>query len=238
MKNIQNTLPVARPGLVFIFIASAVFLIGLVAELIWLRNVFFLVTLYTAWFFRDPERPSPPEGFGLAPADGRIVAIEDVPDNPYTNAPAKKVSIFMSLFNVHVNRSPVNGRLISQTYFPGTLVNASLDKASLNNERNALVLETERGLVAMVQIAGLIARRIVSWIDAGEQLERGQRFGMIRFGSRVDLYLPSDSQIMVTLNQEVSAGWSPIWDCHKTASRNDLAAKNMEHGKPQDITGD
>lgn len=211
MKNIHNRLPVARPGLIFVFISAAIFLICLVAEMVWLRNIFVLVTVYVIWFFRDPERPVPPEGFGLAPADGRVVAIEDVPDNPYTNAPAKKVSIFMSLFNVHVNRIPINGRLQAQTYFPGKFVNASFDKASINNERNALVLETENGPVAVVQIAGLIARRIVSWVTEGEQLERGQRFGMIRFGSRLDLYLPPESKIMVALNQNVSAGWSPIW---------------------------
>lgn len=211
MKNIHNRLPVARPGLIFVFISAAIFLICLVAEMVWLRNIFVLVTVYVIWFFRDPERPVPPEGFGLAPADGRVIAIEDVPDNPYTNAPAKKVSIFMSLFNVHVNRIPINGRLQAQIYFPGKFVNASFDKASINNERNALVLETENGPVAVVQIAGLIARRIVSWVTEGEQLERGQRFGMIRFGSRLDLYLPPESKIMVALNQNVSAGWSPIW---------------------------
>ncbi|MGL4208551.1 MAG: phosphatidylserine decarboxylase, partial [Candidatus Adiutrix sp.] len=128
-----------------------------------------------------------------------------------TGRPAKKISIFMNVLNVHVNRVPVSGRLVSQTYFPGAFFNASLDKASLNNERNAVVIETEEGPIAMVQIAGLVARRIVSWVSEGDDLSRGQRFGMIRFGSRVDLYLPLEAEIMVTIGQNVSAGWSPIW---------------------------
>ena len=209
--NINNTLPVARPGLIFIAIGVVLFLLCLALDWDWLGHLMFLLTLFTVWFFRDPKRPTPPEGFGLSPADGRIIKVESLADNPYTNAPAKKVSIFMSPMNVHVNRAPVSGQLISQTYFPGTFVNASFDKASENNERNAVVLSTDDGPVAVVQIAGFIARRIVSWVQEGERLDRGQRFGMIRFGSRVDLYLPPDSEIMVTIGQMVSAGWSPIW---------------------------
>ena len=209
--NIHNTLPVARPGWIFILISAGLFLICLLADWGCLRNFFFLLTCFVAWFFRDPARPAPPAGFGLSPADGRIIAVEDLDDNPYTNAPAKKVSIFMNVFNVHVNRIPIGGRLVSQTYFPGAFLNASLDKASESNERNALLLETDEGKVGVVQIAGLIARRIVSWVDEGESMERGQRFGMIRFGSRVDLYLPPNSEIMVAVGQNVSAGWSPIW---------------------------
>lgn len=209
--NIHNHLPVARPGIIFILISAALFLVALAADLNYLRNIFFLITIFIVWFFRDLERPTPPGDFGLSPADGRVIKIEDLADNPFTNGPAKKVSIFMNVFNVHVNRIPVKGRLLSQVYFPGAFVNASLDKASEHNERNALILETEEGPVAMVQIAGLIARRIVTWVGEGQELERGQRFGLIRFGSRVDLYLPPDSEIMVALGQKVSAGWSPIW---------------------------
>lgn len=209
--NINNTLPVARPGLVFIAVSAVIFLICALVGWSCLALIFFLITGFIAWFFRDPERPTPPEGFGLSPADGRIIKTETVEQNPYFDGPAQKVSIFMNVFNVHVNRVPADGRLAAQTYFPGLFVNASLDKASENNERNALVLETEEGRVALVQIAGLVARRIVSWVAEGEELKRGQRFGMIRFGSRVDLYLPPDSEIMVTVGQRVSAGWSPIW---------------------------
>jgi len=209
--NIHNRLPVARPGLIFISISVFLFLLCLVLGWGWLRNLVFLLTLFVVWFFRDPQRPTPPAGFGLSPADGRIIKIESLTDNPYTKAPAKKVSIFMSPMNVHVNRAPVDGQLAGQTYYPGSFVNASFDKASEHNERNALILNTDEGQVAVVQIAGFIARRIVSWVREGDKMERGQRFGMIRFGSRVDLYLPPDSEIMVTIGQKVSAGWSPIW---------------------------
>jgi phosphatidylserine decarboxylase len=117
----------------------------------------------------------------------------------------------MNVFNVHVNRAPVSGAILRQTYFPGAFVNASFDKASEQNERNAVVIDTPQGPVAMVQIAGLIARRIVSWVGDGYELRRGQRFGMIRFGSRVDLYLPENSEIMVCIGQKVSAGWTAVW---------------------------
>ncbi len=208
--NIYNQLPVARPGLIFIIIGAVLVLLALVLEWFCLTVIFLLLTGFTVWFFRDPERPAPPPGFGVSPADGRIIKVEKA-DNPHTNAPARKVSIFMNVFNVHVNRIPITGRLVSQVYYPGTFLNASFDKASANNERNALVLETDDGTVTMVQIAGLVARRIVSWVAEGEKLERSQRFGMIRFGSRVDLYLPLEAEIMVTVGQNVSAGWSPIW---------------------------
>ncbi|MDR1922686.1 MAG: phosphatidylserine decarboxylase family protein [Candidatus Adiutrix sp.] len=218
--NINNRLPVARAGLPFILAGAALFLVCLAADWACARNFFFVLTLFVAWFFRDPDRPTPPEGFGLAPADGRIIKIEDLGDNPHTGGPAKKISIFMNLFNVHVNRAPVSGRLTSQTYFPGTFLNASFDKASADNERNVLILETPAGPVAIVQIAGLIARRIVSWARDGDELKRGQRFGLIRFGSRVDLYLPPEAEIMVAVGQNVSAGWSPLWRDGAALGRN------------------
>lgn len=209
--NIHNTLPVARPGLPFICGLAAALLAGVLFHWFALAAVLALALAFTVWFFRDPARPTPPGEFGLSPADGRVIKVEDVADNPFTGGPAKKVSIFMSVFNVHVNRAPISGRLLSQTYRPGAFFNASFDKASDQNERNALVIGTEAGPVAVVQIAGLVARRIVSWAREGDGLERGGRFGMIRFGSRVDLYLPPASEIMVAVGQRVSAGWSPIW---------------------------
>jgi phosphatidylserine decarboxylase len=209
--NIHNQLPVARPGLIFILVPAALGLLTLALGWCLPTAVFFLATAFSAWFFRDPERPAPPPGFGLAPADGRVLKVESLPENPYIPGPSLKISIFMSPFNVHVNRAPLGGRLASQTYFPGAFLNASLDKASALNERNALVLETKEGPVAVVQIAGLIARRIVTWVNENDELERGQRFGLIRFGSRVELYLPPDSEIMVAPGQMVSAGWSPVW---------------------------
>ncbi|MDR1111089.1 MAG: phosphatidylserine decarboxylase family protein [Deltaproteobacteria bacterium] len=210
--NINNTLPIARPGLVFVLIGLAMTLLLRLFGLNVASDVFFVLSAYTAYFFRDPDRPTPPEGFGLSPCDGRVIRIEPGARSPLTGAEGIKVSIFMNLFSVHVNRLPVSGRLIRQEYHRGSFVNASFDKASDKNERNALLIEEGDGTqITVVQIAGLIARRIVSWVAVGQKLSRGQRFGMIRFGSRLDLYLPPDSEIMVALGQRVSAGWSPVW---------------------------
>jgi phosphatidylserine decarboxylase len=165
-----------------------------------------LATLFILQFFRDPPRPVPQEPNAvLSPADGRIVAVERVQD-PYLNREALKVSVFMNVFNVHSNRSPVDGVVQERWYFPGAFVNAALDKASLDNERNALWLRTPEGAdVTCVQVAGLIARRILCYVGAGAQLERGQRFGFIRFGSRVDHYLPLDAEVKVAIGEKVQA---------------------------------
>ncbi len=210
-KNIHNGLPVARPGLIFILSLTVLVLLALTVRSFGLAAIIFLATLFTAWFFRDPARPTPPTGFGLSPADGRVIKIECQESNPFIDGPAWKISIFMSIFNVHINRTPLDGRLTRQIYCPGTFFNASLDKANKQNERNALILETDEGPIAVVQIAGLIARRIVSWVGEGDWMERGQRFGLIRFGSRLDLYLPAESEIMVVIGQHLQAGWSPVW---------------------------
>jgi phosphatidylserine decarboxylase len=210
--NLNNTLPVARPGIIFIVIGTAITFILWLFCLDTASFIFLLLTLFTVYFFRDPKRPTPPEGFGLSPADGRIIRVQPDAICPLTGRRTIKVSVFMNLFSVHVNRVPVSGRLLSQEYYGGKFLNASFDKASEHNERNALLIEATDGtrLVA-VQIAGLVARRIVSWVKVGDELTRGARFGMIRFGSRLDLYLPEDSEIMVALGQKVQAGWSPIW---------------------------
>ncbi|MDR2349570.1 MAG: phosphatidylserine decarboxylase family protein [Deltaproteobacteria bacterium] len=214
--NIDNTLFVARPGIVFILAALVVWLLCLVLGFWIARQIFFLVFLFAIWFFRDPDRVTPPGEFGLSPADGRVIRIDPGATNPATGEKALKISVFMNVFSVHVNRVPLSGTLVDQRYHPGTLVNASFDKASEHNERNVLVVRDERGReFAMVQIAGLIARRIVSWVVPGDELKRGQRFGMIRFGSRVDLYLPPDAVPMVALGQGVRAGWTPVWEYPK-----------------------
>ncbi|MDR1607984.1 MAG: phosphatidylserine decarboxylase family protein [Deltaproteobacteria bacterium] len=210
--NINNTLFVARPGLPFIFAAAIAFLVTFLLDWVFLEIFFFLFFVMTLIFFRDPQRNVPPPGFGLSPADGKIIRIDHGAICPLTQAKTIKVSVFMSVFNVHVNRIPIDARLDSQKYFAGQFFNASFDKSSEQNERNALVLIDDKGRqVVVVQIAGLIARRIVSWVVHGQNLQRGQRFGLIRFGSRVDLYLPPEAEIMVTLGQVVQAGWSPIW---------------------------
>jgi phosphatidylserine decarboxylase len=211
--NVHNSLPLARPGLFFILIGVVVTLICLILGWCLPTVIFLVLTAFTFYFFRDPKRPTPPEGFGLSPCDGKVIRIEPNGLCPLTQRDTIKVSIFMNVFSVHVNRLPISGRLVRQDYFKGSFVNASFDKASLNNERNALLIEADSPpqQVTVVQIAGLVARRIVTWVTPGQELKRGERFGMIRFGSRVDLYLPQESEIMVTLGQKVSAGWSPIW---------------------------
>ena len=157
-------------------------------------------------FFRDPGREIPGgEGTVVCPADGRIVAVERVED-PYLKRAATKVSVFMNVFNVHSNRSPVDGEVREAWYNPGAFVNAALDKASTENERNALWLRTAAGKdVTCVQIAGLIARRILCYAKPGDRLARGERYGFIRFGSRVDVYLPTDARVKVELGQKVYA---------------------------------
>lgn len=157
-------------------------------------------------FFRDPVRPIPQgEKLVLSPADGRIVVIEPARD-PWLERDCLKVSVFMNVFNVHSNRSPVDGLVVQRWYHPGKFFNAVLDKASLENERNALHIRTSDGLDIMcVQVAGLIARRILCYVNQGQALARGQRYGFIRFGSRVDLYLPPDTRVKVGVGETVKA---------------------------------
>jgi phosphatidylserine decarboxylase len=167
---------------------------------------FWAATLFVLQFFRDPARavPEDPQAV-LAPADGRIVAVEKVRD-PYLERDALKISVFMNVFNVHSNRSPVDGTVKQRWYHAGSFLNAALDKASLENERNALWLRTKGGAdVTCVQIAGLVARRILCYVEAGAELARGQRYGFIRFGSRVDLYLPVDAEPKAALGDKVYA---------------------------------
>lgn len=172
---------------------------------------FWLLALFVIQFFRDPPRPVPlvPNAV-LSPADGRIVAIELTQDS-YANRQALKISVFMNVFNVHSNRSPVAGQVQQVQYFPGKFVNADLDKASEHNERNALLIRADDGsLVGCVQVAGLIARRILCYVRAGDPLARGQRFGFIRFGSRVDVYLPPSARPRVAVGEKVHATTSVL----------------------------
>jgi phosphatidylserine decarboxylase len=165
-----------------------------------------LIALFVLQFFRDPGREVPGDAKSvLSPADGRIVVIEPAHD-PWLNREVLKISVFMNVFNVHSNRSPVDCQVVQRWYHPGKFINADLDKASIENERCALHLRTAEGLdITCVQVAGLIARRILCYVDAGAQLARGQRYGFIRFGSRVDLYLPKDVQVKVGVGQKVRA---------------------------------
>lgn len=167
---------------------------------------FWIIALFVLQFFRDPARtiPQKPNAV-LSPADGRIVVVEKTQD-PYGNREALKISVFMNVFNVHSNRAPVDGKIETVQYFPGKFVNADLDKASIENERNALTITASNGqLITCVQVAGLIARRILCYVKTGDMLSRGQRYGFIRFGSRVDVYLPLTAMPKVTVGDKVSA---------------------------------
>jgi len=182
--------PVASEG--YPFIAVFAFITLVFALLGWslLTLVLLGLTLFTAYFFRNPERCVPQEaGAVVAPADGKIIFVGEVMEERYFQARVVKVSIFMSVFNVHVNRVPCSGKVVEMFYNKGEFFNAALDKASLQNEQAGMLLETDSGQrLLVVQIAGLIARRIVTYPVLGDLLERGQRYGLIRFGSRVDVY--------------------------------------------------
>lgn len=206
----KNRVPVAVEGIPFVVVAGAVsilfYLIGRSIPAIF----FSAFMLFIIWFFRNPERKIPSgKNIVVSPADGKIIDISEGPENRILKRRMKKISIFMNLFNVHINRIPCSGRITDILYNPGKFVSANLEKASLENEQNAVVLETSAGdKILFIQIAGLIARRIVCRLEKGEPVETGQRFGLIRFGSRVDVYLPRKSDIQVSLGQKVTGGES------------------------------
>jgi phosphatidylserine decarboxylase len=202
---------IAREGWPFVGIALAIALaVGLVLGWWWSLPLW-LAALFILQFFRDPARSVPDDPRAvLSPADGRVVAVGKARD-PWLERDALKLSVFMNVFNVHSNRSPVDGTVKERWYFPGAFLNAALDKASLSNERNALWLRTRDGAdVTCVQIAGLIARRILCYVGAGAELSRGQRFGFIRFGSRVDVYLPLDAEVKAAIGDKVYAAESVL----------------------------
>lgn len=196
---------IAREGWPFLTIAVVVALVAtaLLGGWSW---PFWVIALFVLQFFRDPPRTVPLQPNAvLSPADGRIVVVEKAQD-PYAGREALKISVFMNVFNVHSNRSPVDGAITKVEYFPGKFVNADLDKASVENERNAVVVTADNGaVVTFVQVAGLIARRILCYVKPGDKLARGQRYGFIRFGSRVDVYLPLTARPLVTVGEKVSA---------------------------------
>ncbi len=212
---------IAREGWLFVGIALVVsLLIGFLFGW-WWSAPFWLLAAFILQFFRDPPRAVPDDPRAvLSPADGRIVEVSRAQD-PYVKRDALKVSVFMNVFNVHSNRSPVDGVVKERWYFPGAFVNAALDKASAANERNALWLRTRDGHdVTCVQVAGLVARRILCYVGAGAELERGQRFGFIRFGSRVDVYLPPAAQLKAAIGDKVYAASSVLaWLTPPTTTR-------------------
>ena len=201
-------IPVAREGYPFIGFAAFCTLIFGVLGLCIPTFIFLLTTIFVLCFFRDPERFTPPsEDVLVSPADGKILLIEKVDDKKFTGGEAWKISIFMNVFNVHVNRIPFSGKVEKIIYTPGKFYSADSEKGALQNEYCAAVISTTSGkTLAFVQVAGLIARRIVCWLEPGDSVVKGRRYGLIRFGSRVDLYLPPDTEIPVQPGQKVRAG--------------------------------
>jgi phosphatidylserine decarboxylase len=201
--------PVAVEGYPFIGLFAFFALFFAAVDWNCLATISLGLTLFAVYFFRNPER-TPPEGDDaiVAPADGKIIFVGKVPEERYFGGQdVTKISIFMNVFNVHVNRVPINSKVINQFYNQGRFLNASLDKASLENEQSGLLLETGSGLkILCVQIAGLVARRIVSYPETGDVLVRGRRFGLIRFGSRVDLYVPEGVEVTACLGEKTVAG--------------------------------
>jgi phosphatidylserine decarboxylase len=183
---------------------------------IWVVALGAVPFIFTCWFFRDPARHVPDIANAVvAPADGKIIEIRDVSREDAEETDQRKISIFMSIFNVHVNRIPMGGVISALRYNAGKFLAAFQDKASLLNEQQHIEIKTSSGVVACVQIAGWLARRIVCHLEEGQQVQTGERFGLIRFGSRVDLYVPSTCQLSVSLNQKVRAGETIIGILHE-----------------------
>ena len=206
MKEPQ--IPVAREGYPFIAFIAFATLVAALLEYEFFATLLLFLTGFVFYFFRDPERIIPDSEDGVvSPADGKVILVEKIFDDRFVNEHVYKVSIFMSIFDVHVNRLPFAGVVEKIQYASGSFYAANTDQGGLANEHCALILSTRKDFrYAVVQVAGLVARRIVCWAEKGDTLERGSRFGLIRFGSRVDIYLPQQAQIEVRSGQRVRAG--------------------------------
>lgn len=221
--------PIAREGRPFIAIfAVATVILALIAD--WLLVPGLILTAWCVYFFRDPDRVTPVRtGLVMSPADGVVVSVGPAPwpkELDMGDGEVQRVCIFMNVFDVHVNRTPVDGRVVKLAYVPGAFVNASLDKASEKNERQLVAMESRDGRpLAFVQIAGLVARRIICKISEGQTLLAGERMGMIRFGSRVDVYLPPDVAPQVALGQRCVAGETVIADLESTEKAREGAVR-------------
>jgi phosphatidylserine decarboxylase len=211
----SQLVPIHREGYPFIGVFAVVTLI-----LFWLWQplgwIGLALTVWCTLFFRDPPRVTPArEGLLVSPADGRVSMVTLAPPPPELgmgDAPLPRISIFMSVFDCHINRSPLAGRIERIAYRAGAFLNADLDKASEDNERNSFLIDAPSARIAVVQIAGLVARRIISFTSEGQSVEAGQRLGMIRFGSRVDVYLPAGGTFLVAVGQKAVAGETVIAD--------------------------
>jgi phosphatidylserine decarboxylase len=204
--------PIVLEGLVFFVPLAALSAVSYAFHISWLGGFFSAAALFVLWFFRNPERKIPEDVKSvLSPADGRVLKIEEVDRNDMLNGRYKKISIFMSVFNVHVNRMPCSGRVKDIRYRKGKFFSANLDKASELNESNAVLVETDdKKEILTIQIAGLIARRIVCWIEKGMEAIQGERFGLIRFGSRLEVFLPLEAEVLVKRGERVKAGETRI----------------------------
>ncbi len=208
----QNQWPIAKEGLPFLIpVALLTVILGIMGWKIWM-SLGILLSLFIAYFFRNPRREIPNlQNIILSPADGRVIHVGECEEDRFLKEKVLKVSIFMSVFDVHLNRAPVSGKVLERNYLPGRFLVASLEKSSLLNEQNAVILETEDRLkILLVQIAGFVARRIVCYAKTGDLLRKGEIFGLIRFGSRVDLYLPTEVKPIVRVGQHVKGGESVI----------------------------
>lgn len=220
--------PIHSDGIKFLAVGAGV---SLLLFLLWppLAWLAVLVTAWIAYFFRDPPRVTPlREGLVVAPGDGRICAMERVrppAELGLGESQRLRVSIFLSVFDVHINRAPIAGRIARSIYVPGSFLNAAVDKASEENERRGIVIEGGDSEVAMVQIAGLIARRIVTFVHEGESVGVGQRVGLIRFGSRVDLYLPPGRGALVAVGQRAIGGETIIADLKSSEPEREARAQ-------------
>lgn len=206
----QTAFPVATAGYPFILASAFITAVFALLGLTILSLTGLAVTIFICYFFRDPDRVVPNKnGAVVSPADGKVVEACIKDSNPYFEDRCLKISIFMSVFNVHVNRIPHEGKVEKINYYPGKFISANFNKASTDNERNAVFIKTDQGKkYCVVQIAGLIARRIICKVHDGDKMTRGQRFGMICFGSRLDVYLPDDTKLNVRIEDRVKAGTS------------------------------
>ncbi len=202
----------AKEGLPFIFFAAGASVIFALLEWEIAAVAALAVTAFVLYFFRDPERVVPDgQGLLVSPADGKVIEIEQASEGAISRQAVTRVSIFMNVFNVHVNRFPVTGTVKRIEYQPGSFLPADQKKALIRNEQNKLLIADEAGNeITVVQVAGLIARRIVCWAETGDELKKGQRFGLIRFGSRLDIYLPPQYSVCVRQGRKVWAGQTII----------------------------
>ena len=203
-------IPIAKEGYMFILPLAVLTGIFWALSWLWVTGLFAGLFLFVTWFFRDPERSIPEDPNAIVSAgDGRVVEIVQEKD-PLLDGVYTRVSVFLNVFNVHVNRVPIAGKIQATRYNPGKFLNAASHKASLDNEQSAILLTNGHVTILVKQIAGLIARRIVCWAKEGDEYQRGQRFGLIRFGSRVDIFLPEGTDIKVAIGDIVSGGSSII----------------------------